>query len=134
MTHLSNYITDDFVSFLTDYNLEYNHISENLIIFSNKQYSLKIYDCLGHGFGVTINVCKNYCETIYEDDGFNLTWAFKYFNLKEEAVFDARTKKQYLKNLPILINDLKNIIPKLNSMDWNDLMKWVKVKSYKAYG
>lgn len=122
------------IDWLQDNNLKYKPADINLekgalFIFFNENYCVKIYDQTGHGFGVTVNIADNYDESIYENDSFNISWVFKHFKIKDKASFKYRTEKQYRKNLPCLINDLKKIIPQLNlmtSQEWNEMKEWIR--------
>ena len=90
----------------------------------------------GVGAGVTVNVADKYDESIYENDRFALTWAYEYFKIKETASFSSRSESQYLNNLPNLINDLKNIFPRLNKLtkvEWISMKEWVTKSAYKRF-
>ncbi len=132
-----DYINSEMINWLQAYNLKFKTADINLekgalyLIF-NDNYCVKIYDQLGHGFGVTVNITDNYDESIYENDRFNISWAFKYFKITDEASFESRTEKQYQKNLPYLINDLKILIPQLNLLtfqEWNEMKEWINTKT-----
>ena len=108
-----------------------------LHILCNDRFSLKLYDRMGHGFGVTINVADKYDESIYANDNFSLTWAFEYFKLKETADFSGRQLSDYEQNLPKLISDIKNITPRLNaltSLEWSTMVEWIKKESKGRFG
>jgi len=139
MTTVQNHINSDMPSWLQDNHFKYRLADIKTdkgalnILYSDK-FCLKIYDRLGHGFGVTINVADKYDESIYDNDNFSLNWAFEYFKIKQTASFNGRTEIQYLKNLPNLINDIKNIIPRLNqmtSLQWNNMKEWISKETRK---
>jgi len=139
MTTVQNHINSDMLSWLQDNHFKYRLADIKTdkgalnILYSDK-FCLKIYDRLGHGFGVTINVADKYDESIYDNDNFSLNWAFEYFKIKQTASFNGRTEIQYLKNLPNLINDIKNIIPRLNqmtSLQWNNMKEWISKETRK---
>jgi hypothetical protein len=138
---LQDYIDIDMIDWLQDNNLKYkkaNIILDKgaLNIFFNDHFCIKIYDRLGHGYSVNINVADKFDESIYDNDSFNLTWAFRYFNITQTASFGDRGKDQYLKNLPNLINDLKNIIPrlnKMNSIEWKKMKEWITAEARKQF-
>ncbi len=141
MTTVQNHINSDLLSWLQDNNLKYKLVEIKTdkgalnILFSDK-LCIKIYDRLGHGFGVTINVAEKYDESIYDNDTFSLHWAFEYFKIKQTASFSGRTENQYLINLPNLINDIKNIIPQLNqmtSLEWNNMKEWISKEATKEF-
>jgi hypothetical protein len=132
MNTLKDHINLDLTNWFVANNLKYKTVNikkDNglLIIIFNEDYCIKIYDRLGHGFGVSINIAEKYDESIYNNDSFTLTWAFNYFNIVETASFSSRSESQYLKNLSNLINDLKNIIPRLSKMTQ---MEWLKMKEW----
>ena len=141
MKTFQDFIDSDMIDWLQNNNLKYKIANikldkGSLNIFFNDNFSIKIYDRLGHGFGVNINVADKYDESIYDNDSFNMTWAFKYFNINETSSFDNRTENQYLKNLPNLINDIKNIIPVLNqltSLEWDNMKKWIGIEARKQF-
>jgi hypothetical protein len=127
------------INWLQDNNLKYKTVNIKLdkgalYVFFNESFCIKIYDRLGHGFGVNINVADKYDESIYTNDSFNLSWAFKYFNITEKASFCDRTENQYQMNLPNLITDIKNITPRLTQMtllDWNKMKEWISNEARK---
>jgi hypothetical protein len=141
MTTVQNYINSDLLSWLQDNNFKYRLADIKtdkgaLNILFNDKFCLKIYDRLGHGFGVTINVAEKYDESIYDNDTFSLYWAFEYFKIKQTALFSSRSETQYLKNLPNLINDIKNIVPRLNQMtssEWKDMKEWMSNEARKQF-
>ena len=141
MKTLEDHINLDLTSWFVTNNLKYktaNIKTEKglLIIIFNEDYCVKIYDKVGHGFGVNINVADKYDESIYDNDSFALTWAFEYFNIIETASFRSRSESQYLKNLPNLITDLKNIIPRLTKMtqvEWNNMKEWISKSANKRF-
>jgi hypothetical protein len=127
------------INWLQENNLKYKTVNVKLdkgalYVFFNERFCIKIYDRLGHGFGVNINVADKYDESIYTNDRFNLSWAFKYFNIIEKASFSDRTENKYQMNLPILITDIKNIIPRLNQMTSSERIKmkeWISKEARK---
>jgi len=134
-----DYIDKDMMNWLKNNNLEYKIANIQLdkgslnLIFNDK-LCIKIYDRLGHGFGVNINISDKYDESIYENDSFNLSWAYKYFNINELASFSSRSEDQYLKNLPNIIEDIKNIIPQLNKLtpkEWIEMKEWINNEARK---
>jgi hypothetical protein len=141
MKTFQDYIDTDMIDWLKDNNLKYQKVNIKsdkgfLYLFFNDNYCLKIYDCMGHGFGVNINVADSYDESIYENDDFNLSWVFKYFNIKELASFYDCSEKQYLKNLPNLFIDIKKIIPQINQLTfkgWNDMKDWIDKEARRKY-
>jgi hypothetical protein len=134
-------INSDFLNWLHDNNFKYKQAAIRtdkgvLDILFNDKFCLKIYDRLGHGFDVTINVADKYDESIYDNDNFSLYWAFEYFKIKQTASFDSRTEIQYQQNLPHLISDIKNIIPRLNqmtSLEWNKMIEWIDKEAKKQF-
>jgi hypothetical protein len=141
MTTAQNHIDSDLLSWLQDNNFK-SKVADiktdkgTLHILYNDKFCLKIYDRLGHGFGVTVNIADKYDESIYDNDNFSLYWAFEYFKIKQTASFNSRTEVQYLKNLPNLINDIKNIIPRLNQMtllEWNNMKEWISEEARKQF-
>jgi hypothetical protein len=134
-------INSDFLNWLHDNNFKYKQAAimtdkGALDILFNDKFCLKIYDRLGHGFGVTINVADKYDESIYDNDNFSLYWAFEYFKIKQTASFNNRTEIQYEQNLPNLISDIKSIIPRLNqmtSLEWNKMIKWMHKEAKKKF-
>jgi hypothetical protein len=141
MKTFQDYIDSDMIDWLQNNNLRYKIASTkldrgSLNTFFNDNFCIKIYDRIGHGFGVTINIADKYDESLYENDSFNLAWAFKYFKINESASFSSRSENQYLKNLPNLISDLKNIIPRLNqltSTEWIKMKEWINKEAYKQF-
>jgi hypothetical protein len=141
MTTVQNHINSDLLSWLQENNFKYRLADIKtdkgaLNILFNDKFCLKIYDRLGHGFSVTINVADKYDESIYDNDNFSLDWAFEYFKLNQTASFSSRTETQYLNNLPHLINDIKNIIPRLNQMtsfEWNNMKEWINKEARKKF-
>ncbi len=141
MKTVRDYINSNLLNWLHENNFKYGHPKiktdkGNLENLYNDKFCLKIYDRLGHGFGVTINVADGYDETIYDNDSFSLHWAFEYFNIKQTASFSSRTEIQYEQNLPNLISDIKNIIPRLNQMtssEWNSMKEWISKEAKKQF-
>ncbi len=141
MRIIQDYIVSDLMNWFRENNLEFvlhNIEAEKgiLNILWNEKFCLKIYDRIGHGFGVTINVSEKYDESIYENDNFSLHWAFEYFKIKQTSMFNSRTENQYLENLPNLIGDIKAIIPKLNqlnSTEWNNMTEWINKEAEKHF-
>lgn len=141
MKTVQDYFNSDLLSWLHDNNFEYRQAKiktdkgtlDNLY---NDKFCLKIYDRLGHGFDVTINVAHKYDESIYENDSFSLHWAFVYLKIKQTASFSSRTENQYDQNLPNLISDIKNIIPRLNQMtssEWDSMTEWIEKEARKQF-
>jgi hypothetical protein len=134
-------INSDFLNWLHNNNFKYIQAPITtdkgaLDILFNDKFCLKIYDRLGHGFIVKINVSDKYDESIYGNDNFNLYWAFEYFKIKQKASFDSRTEIQYQQNLPHLISDIKKIIPLLNQMttlEWNEMIEWIDKEAKKQF-
>lgn len=141
MMTFQNHINSDMLVWLHDNKFKYKiaNIKTDkgaLNILYNDKFCLKIYDNLGHGCSVTINVAEKYDESIYNNDNFNLHWAFEFFKIKQTASFNGRTEIQYLKNLPNLINDIKNIIPRLNQLtpsEWHNMKEWINKESTKQF-
>jgi hypothetical protein len=79
MNTFQDCLTPETTSWLKDNNLNYKVIDfaqspgKLILLFNDKLY-LKVYDRLGHGFGVTINVAEKYDEGLYENDSFSLSW------------------------------------------------------------
>jgi hypothetical protein len=141
MKTVQDYIYSDLLSWLHDNNFKYKQAEiitnkgtlENLY---NDKFCLKIYDRLGHGFGVTINVADKYDESIYDNDSFSLHWVFEYFQLLQTASFSSRRENQYEQNLPNLIADIKKIIPRLNelnSSEWVNMTEWIGKKAREEF-
>ena len=139
MKIFQDFINSDLLNWLHDNDFKHrqariktnNGTLENLY---NDKFCLKIYDRVGHGFGVTINVADKYDESIYENDSFSLHWAFEYFKIKQTASFGYRTESLYEQNLPNLISDIKNIIPRLNQMtssEWDTMKEWISKEARK---
>ena len=141
MKTVQNHINVDLLSWLQENNFKYRLANiktdkGDLNILFNDKFCLKIYDRLGHGFGVTVNVAEKYDESIYDNDIFSLHWAFEYFKLKQTASFNSRTETQYLNNLPNLVNDIKNIMPRLNQMssfEWSSMKEWINKEAKKYF-
>lgn len=141
MKTVQDYINSDLLNWLQENNFKYRQAKiktdkGNLENLYNDKFCLKIYDRLGHGFGVTVNVTDKYDESIYENDSFSLHWAFEYFKIKQTASFSCRTENQYEQNLPNLISDIKTIIPRLNQMtssEWNSMAKWIDKEARKQF-
>ena len=133
MKTVQDYFNTDLLNWLKETNFKYRQVEIKtgkgaLINLYNDKFCLKIYDRLGHGFGVTINVADEYDESIYENDSFSLHWVFEYFKINQTASFNSRTENQYEQNLPNLISDIKNIIPMLNQMtssEWESMKEWI---------
>ncbi|MBP5983291.1 MAG: hypothetical protein KA734_06190 [Fluviicola sp.] len=139
MKTVQDFIESDLLNWLHDNNFKYRQAKiktdkgclENIY---NDKFCLKIYDRLGHGFGVTINVADKYDESIYDNDSFSLHWAFKYFKLEETASFSGRSENQYQQDLPKLMTDVKNIISrldKLTSLEWESMFEWISREARK---
>ncbi len=134
-------IDSDFLNWLKDYNFKHTQASINsdrgaLDILYNDKFCLKIYDRLGHGFGVTISVAEKYDETLYTNDKFSLSWAFRYFQIEQSASFFDRTEIVYRQNLPNLESDIKLILPLLNELslsEWDKMIEWIKNETDKHF-
>jgi hypothetical protein len=141
MKTLEEYINLDLTNWFIANNLNYKTASIKidkglLIILFNENCCIKVYDRLGHGFSVNVNVADEYDESIYDNDSFALTWAFEYLKIKETASFSNRSESQYLNSLPNLINDLKNIIPRLTKMtqaEWIGMKEWITKSAYERF-
>ena len=141
MKTFHDYIDSDLLIWLHENNFKFKQAEiktgkGTLNILFNNKVCLKIYDRLGHGFGININVADNYDESIYENDSFSLQWTFEYFNIKQTASFNTRTQNQYEQNLPKLIADIKNIIPIINQMSvsqWDSMKKWIEIETRKQF-
>jgi hypothetical protein len=141
MKTVQDYINSDLLNWLHDNNFKYRQAKiktdkGSLDNLYNEKFCLKIYDRLGHGFGVTINVADKYDESIYDNDSFSLYWAFEYFKIKQTASFNSRTENQYEQNLPNLIQDIKNIAPRLNQMtltEWDNMKEWINKEAKKQF-
>jgi hypothetical protein len=141
MKTVKDYINSDFLNWLNDNNIKHRQAKIKadkgaLNILYNDKFCLKIYDRLGHGFGVTLNVAEKYDENIYDHDSFSLYWAFEYLKIQQTASFDSRSENQYQQNLPNLMIDIKNIIPRLNQMsllEWNTMKEWIDKEAKKKY-
>lgn len=139
MKDVHDYINADLLKWLHENNFQHARIkldNDNGVLHNlyNDKFSLKIYDRLGHGYGVTINVADKFDETIYENDSFSVHFAFEYLKIKQTASFANRTESGYSLNLPNLMTDLKNILSSLNKMtdsEWNDMLEWIKTKADK---
>jgi hypothetical protein len=141
MKTLKDYFDTDLLSWLRDNGVQYKLANlkldkGELNLVYNDKFCLKIYDRMGHGFGVTVNLADKYDETIYDNDKFSLAWIFEYHKIKETATFKNRDVNQYLKDLPNLIADIKNIVPRLNemtSLEWNSMTEWIKKEATKRF-
>lgn len=108
-----------------------------LNILYNDKFCIKLYDNMGHGFGVTANLVDSYDESLYDNDNFNLTWAFEYFKIKETATFNSRQTDEYEQNLQSVISDIKNIIPRLiamTSLEWTTMVDWIDKEAKRRLG
>jgi hypothetical protein len=141
MKTFQDYVDTNMIKWLQDNNLDVKFANANLDkgslgLFFNDNYCIKIYDRIGHGFGVTINIADKYDESIYANDDFNLSWGFKYFKIEESASFSSRSQNQYEKNLQNLMDDIKTIIPRLNqltSKEWIAMKEWINKESRKQF-
>jgi hypothetical protein len=141
MKTLKDYFDSEMLTWLRDNDLEYKLPNlkldkGELNVLYNDKFCLKLYDRMGHGFGATINVADKYDESIYDNDRFSLYWAFRYFKITETANFVNRDRNRYEQELPNLIEDLKAIIPRLNKMSsvqWTNMMDWIKVEARKQF-
>lgn len=142
MKGVQGYFNQELITWFKANNLMYEPATYKLdkgtlSLLFNANYCLKIYDCVGHGFGVTINLAENRDESVYENDKFSLTWAYKFFKIEEAASFSSRSKNQYLKNLPNLIDDIKAIVPllnRMNSKEWDGMTQWIDKEANRLYG
>src|SRR5687767_12134715 len=105
MNTFQDYINSDFLNWLHDNNFKHRQVKittdkGTLYNLYNDRFCLKIYDRLGHGFGVTINIADKYDESIYDNDSFSLHWVFQYLKIIQTAVFNNQTENQYEQNLP----------------------------------
>ena len=137
MNTVQDYIKSDYLEWLDENGFKYKQAriktdKGSLEILYNDNFCVKIYDRLGHGFGVTINVANKYDESIYDNDKFSLHWVFAYFGISQTASFSSRTESQYQQNIQNLITDIKIILPRLgelNSKEWDIMEKWISNKS-----
>jgi hypothetical protein len=142
MKTLKDYFDTDILNWLDDNGLKYRLANlkldkGELNILYNDKFCLKIYDRMGHGFGVTVNVADKYDESIYDNDKFSLTWAFEYLKIKETATFNGRQASEYEKSLPSLISDIRNIVPRLSAMtslEWSAMVEWIGNEAKKRFG
>lgn len=142
MKTVKDHFNSDLSNWLQDNNFKYKQAKIKtdkgaLDILYNDKFCLKIYDRLGHGFGVTINVADKYDESIYDNDSFSLHWAFEYLKIKKTASFNSRTENQYEQNILNLIQDIKSIAPRLNQMtlsEWDDMKEWIEKEARKQFG
>jgi hypothetical protein len=141
MITLKDYFDTPTLNWFRDYGLQYKVANLRLdkgelnILYSDK-FCLKLYDRMGHGFSVTVNVADKYDESIYDKDKFSLTWAFEYLKIKETSSFSNRKEDTYQFGLPNLISDIKNIVPRLNEMtssEWNTMIEWINKEARKRY-
>lgn len=141
MKTVKHYIDSDFLNWLHDNHFKHRQAriktdKGSLNNLYNDKFCLKIYDRIGHGFEVTINVADKYDESIYDNDSFSLHWAFEYFKIKQTASFNSRTENQYEQNLPNLIQDIKNIAPRLNQItltEWVNMKEWIDKEARKQF-
>ncbi|MEP0368792.1 MAG: hypothetical protein ABJN36_11610 [Cyclobacteriaceae bacterium] len=124
MAQFIELLSRDFQNFLEqhDFKIETAHEGQLHVIY-NPDFNVKVYDCMGHGFGVNTNLCSSFDTSIYEGDEMAMYWVFKYFDLQEQSNFSARTKEAYLKNLQLLYSDLQLVIIRLldfGSDFWNE--------------
>jgi hypothetical protein len=140
MKTFQEYIDQDMMNWLQKNNLKYKVANiqldkGSLCLFFNDKLCLKVYDRLGHGYSLSINIADQYDESIYENDNFNLSWAFKYFKISQISNFSSRSEEQYLMNLPKVIEDIKNIIPYLNGLESAELIEmkeWINIEARKG--
>ena len=142
MKTLKDYFNTDMTNWLRDNGFKYKLADIKLdkgelnILYSDR-FCLKLYDRMGHGFGVTVNIADKYDESIYDNDNFSLTWAFEYFKIKETAIFNGRQASEYERSLLSLISDIKNIIPRLSTMtslEWSTMVEWIGKEAKKRFG
>lgn len=109
----------------------------DLHMIYNPIFNLKVYDCIGHGFGVNVNICSNFDTSIYEGDETSISWVFKYYELQEQTNFSTRTEEGYLENLPLLYSDLQLIITQLLKIGvsfWNEPIKRIQQLAKEHFG
>jgi hypothetical protein len=134
MKVFEDYITAEFLDWLKVNSLIFRKISDNLFLIYKSEYCIKIYDRIGHGYGVNINISMNYDESIYEGDTCSAYWVYKYFGLTENANFENRSLIEYQNNLPQLLLDLKCLICKMEESKnalWDSIIKWINEESVK---
>lgn len=134
MKTFQDFITNEFLDWLDSKSLILKKISNDLYLIYNLNYCIKIYDTIGHGYGVNVNLSKNYNETIYDGDTCSAYWVYKYLGLKEKSNFSSRSLSEYEKNLPLLILDLKNLITGMDNLKdifWDRALDWIINESHK---
>ena len=101
----------DFKDFLEQhkFKIETVHAGQLHVIY-NPTFTLKIYDCMGHGYGVNVNLCSSFDTSIYEGDEIAINWVFKYYKLQETSNFRTRTEGAHLKNLKPIYSDLQLVL------------------------
>jgi len=136
MITFQDYITTEFMDWLDSMSIYYKKINDNLYLIYKSDYCIKIYDRIGHGYGVTINLSQNYNETIYDGDTCSAYWVFSYLGLTAKSKFNSRTIIEYEKNMPLLIVDLKNLIVAIENVKvefWDNAIKWIDIQSKKEF-
>ena len=141
MKVLKDYFDESMYNWLHGNGLKYKMVAVasekgELNIIYNDKFSLKIYDRMGHGFGVTVNVAIKYDESMYQSDNFSISWVYKYLELVQTASFDGRELNQYEHNLPKLLTDIKAVIPRLNEMsesEWANMQEWITIETKKRF-
>lgn len=134
MASFNEKIDSTFLELLKDYNFKYAQSKtkpENgaLDILYDDKLSIKVYDKCGHGSGITINLAENYDESMYKNDLCNINWAFRYFQIEQAPIFFGRGETVYQKNLPIVTDNIKLILPHLSRLtlsEWGDLKDWIE--------
>jgi len=141
MKTVQEYINSNLMEWLSDHSISYAMPAAkmdkgSLNILYTDRFCLKIYDGFGHGFGVVVNVTRNYDESIFENDDFSLHWIFEFFRIRQTATFVSRKADQYEKNLPFLMNDIKLVLSRLNKMtsaEWEDMSIWIEKEAHKLF-
>lgn len=130
-----DYITTEFIDWLDSKSLFYKKVSDNMHLIYNSDYCIKIYDRIGHGFGINVNLSQDFNETIYDGDTCSAFWVYRYLGLREQSNFSRRSITDYEFNLPLLIIDLKNLIGAIEEKDrfWDDATKWINEESLKEF-
>lgn len=136
MKTFQDYITTEIKDWLDSKSLLYKKINDNLHLIYKSDYCIKIYDRIGHGYGVNVNLSQNYDETIYDGDTCSAYWIYRYLGLKEKSNFSSRSLNGYEYNLPLLIVDLKILIDEIEKIKdgfWDNAIKWIDEESRKEF-
>ncbi len=136
MKTINEYLNDGFEDYLTKKGLALKKIESNHYAIFNSDYCIKIYDRPGHGYNINVNIARTYNESVYEKDECNLYWAMKYFGLVQSSDFSSRKPEDYESNLPLLMNDLKKLIGKLDTLSeifWNEGIPWINIQANKKF-